>query len=245
MKVSIPTRYVVPWGTRASLRIYWYGYRTGPGIDDRYVYECPGPSGKGKSYHNAKRVLGDHQELNEQGGAVGALRLDHKVEDYADPLWPIVCEYCGAAVPDLPWQLPGAPYRDGQNVIRQIFTECLYQGVADGKVGELEVGDLFYATWYGCADRGGACIHGWTNCDGRHLMCVLPTRDFPWDIDGRASNCDQKDETTHRCWVRHGKPEAGELVHVDKVGHTCGAGAGSIQIEGFHGFLHHGKITNT
>ena len=86
----------------------------------------------------------------------------------------------------------------------------------------------------------------WDNCDGKHLYCMCPDKDWPeghpWNIDGRASNCTMKDERTHRCWVRHGDPAIPGQLHVDKKGHTCAAGAGSIAISGFHGFLHNGEL---
>lgn len=56
-----------------------------------------------------------------------------------------------------------------------------------------------------------------------------------------ARNCTMPDDTTHKCWVRHGRPEDGSL-HVDKNGHTCGAGAGSIDTGKWHGFLHNGEL---
>jgi hypothetical protein len=71
-------------------------------------------------------------------------------------------------------------------------------------------------------------------------MVVLPNGHI-WDVDGRASNCDMKEDRTHRCWVRHGDPPN---VHVDKNGHTCHAGAGSILSGNYHGFLHNGELTN-
>lgn len=91
------------------------------------------------------------------------------------------------------------------------------------------------------AARGYGCP--WTNCDGRHPICILPPDNHPWNIDSRASNCDQKDETTHRCWVRHGDPAVPGSLHVDKAGHTCNAGAGSIAVDGYHGHLHNGHLT--
>jgi hypothetical protein len=77
------------------------------------------------------------------------------------------------------------------------------------------------------------------------LICIVPCSRHKsgttwWHIDGRASNCTMPGDTEHRCWVRHG--EDGGVIHVDKNGHTCAAGAGSIQVEGFHGFLHHGVL---
>lgn len=81
----------------------------------------------------------------------------------------------------------------------------------------------------------------WGNCDGRHLLVILPDMSH-WNVDGRASNCDMKDDRVHRCWVRHGRPEDGSL-HVDKAGLTCHAGAGSILAHnGWHGFLHNGAL---
>lgn len=94
----------------------------------------------------------------------------------------------------------------------------------------------------------GACYdsphyHDWrVGPDGRSLSVVLPNGDH-WFIDNRASNCTMKDDDAHRCWVRHGRPEDGTL-HVDKNGHTCAAGAGSIAVPGYHGFLHNGFLTD-
>jgi len=104
--------------------------------------------------------------------------------------------------------------------------------------GDSQVGDVYFTP---CS---GHC--SWDNCDGQHLICLCPgTKDWPhpWQIDGRASNCMMPDERTHRCWVRHGDPRVPGELHVDKAGHTCAAGAGSIQIPGgWHGHLHHGEL---
>jgi hypothetical protein len=74
--------------------------------------------------------------------------------------------------------------------------------------------------------------------DNRILCVKTPGGD--WNIDAFADNCTRKGEE-HACWVRHGKPEDGTL-HVDKNGDTCAAGAGSIIIGGWHGFLHNGQL---
>lgn len=83
--------------------------------------------------------------------------------------------------------------------------------------------------------------------DGKSIVCVVPyKRDGTlndttwWHIDSRANNCTMPEDKEHRCWCRHGT--VGETVHVDKVGNTCAAGAGSIGVPGFHGFLHHGVL---
>jgi hypothetical protein len=77
--------------------------------------------------------------------------------------------------------------------------------------------------------------------DGLSIYCRLPGG-HSWLIDGRASNCTMPEDKDHRCWVRHGT--VGEKLHVDKNGKTCAAGAGSIAIEGYHGFLHNGELTD-
>jgi hypothetical protein len=61
---------------------------------------------------------------------------------------------------------------------------------------------------------------------------------------GETEGGDYEGDKTHRCWVRHGDPDKGEPVHVDKAGHTCAAGAGSIATPGYHGFLHNGQLTS-
>lgn len=106
---------------------------------------------------------------------------------------------------------------------------------------EFGVGAMWFAYW-GFKNRE------WQNETGPHLYvrCPngpadaagrIPTRD--WDVDARASNCTLPEDKLHRCWVRHGSPPA---VHVDKSGHTCSAGAGSIALPGWHGFLRNGML---
>src|SRR3954471_15087209 len=75
--------------------------------------------------------------------------------------------------------------------------------------------------------------------DGRTLFVKTPGG--VWCPDGRASNCGRPDDEVHYCWVRHGVPP---LVTVDKIGDTCVAGAGSIMIDTYHGFLRNGELTN-
>lgn len=89
------------------------------------------------------------------------------------------------------------------------------------------------------AGRGGS--------DGCNVVCVCPTTSPPrkgeagrWYVDSRASNCTKRDDDVHRCWVRHGT--VGERLTADKAGNTCAAGAGSIQMAGWHGFLKNGVL---
>lgn len=76
--------------------------------------------------------------------------------------------------------------------------------------------------------------------DGLAICCRLPGP-HTWMIDGRASNCTMPDDREHRCWIRHGT--VGDKLTVDKAGLTCAAGAGSILVEGYHGFLQNGELT--
>lgn len=75
--------------------------------------------------------------------------------------------------------------------------------------------------------------------DGLAIAVILPTR-HSWYIDSRASNCTMPDDKVHKCWIRHGT--VGERLTVDKRGLTCKAGAGSIQVPGYHGFLEDGRL---
>lgn len=87
----------------------------------------------------------------------------------------------------------------------------------------------------------------WNNDDGRHLIVQLPGRatdgsvgmSHRWDVDSRCSNCTLPDDRMHRCWIRTGEPPR---VSAGKAGYTCSAGAGSIRIEWWHGFLVDGVL---
>ena len=101
---------------------------------------------------------------------------------------------------------------------------------------EFGVGAMWRATWY---PRNMT----WNNETEPHLIVCCPngpeaTRD--WDIDSRASNCGLPEDRLHRCWVRRGEPPN---LTVDKAGVTCAAGAGSIALPNWHGFLRNGELT--
>lgn len=92
------------------------------------------------------------------------------------------------------------------------------------------VGAIIRATW--CEDVPEYC-----GTDGKSYIVRTPGGD--WYIDSRASNCTMKDDNTHKCWCRHG--EAPNFT-VDKNCTTCAAGAGSISIGKYHGFLRGGFL---
>jgi hypothetical protein len=142
---------------------------------------------------------------------------------YDDLRWPTHCA-CGYEFPD--------------SVGRQFFPEELY-----GREGTAELvtlrnaphGAMWYATWM--EDYPAMC-----GPDGKALVVKVHGRE--WLVDSRASNCTMPDDNVHKCWIRHGSPPN---VTVDKQGHTCAAGAGSIWVgmnspDGWHGFLRNGFL---
>lgn len=139
--------------------------------------------------------------------------LGGKVEDYPFDQWPTHCD-CGEPVPV-------------DNITKQIHRKTLY----DTPSGKLEPGNLYWVSYL-------PENMYWDNHKGPHLHAILPNG-YGWNIDSRASNCTKPEDRTHRCWVRHGEVPN---IHVDKNGHTCSAGAGSIIGGDWHGFLHHGQF---
>lgn len=105
---------------------------------------------------------------------------------------------------------------------------------------EFGAGAMYYANWMRYTDAEGKerWSWEWDNQTGPPLIVITPGGE--WDIDSRASNCTMPKDRLHRCWIRHGEPPH---VHVDKNGHTCAAGAGSILAGSYHGFLHDGYLT--
>jgi len=134
--------------------------------------------------------------------------------------WPTHCEVCGEPVPE---------------EANSYASQTRFYNTESGRP---EPGDMFWAPWYHGEDKKFHCQ--WDNCDDPrgHLIVVLPNG-HQWDTDGRASNCTMKEDRLHRCWCRHGEPPN---IHVDKNGHTCQAGAGSIMAGNYHGFLHNGEL---
>lgn len=116
---------------------------------------------------------------------------------------------------------------------RQTFTERLWRRTDTGELFTLKEappGSIYRASWM---------EPQWAGADGHSYVAICPNG-RPWNIDGPASNCTMPGELTHRCWIRHGAPPN---FTVDKNGHTCAAGAGSIQAGDYHGFLRNGVFT--
>lgn len=222
-------RFIKQVGVRGQLRIYWDGTRAtsvepcdqcpGGHVKTEYADSCPNSYGKGRpGIHNALVPLGDKLGTED-------FKAFGEVADYPEERWPTVCSDCGAPVPKAEAE-PKAVGEAGVMLRRQVFVSRLY----DSPSGQPEAGDVYQLRWH----DPGECPY-WDNCDGTHTYGILPNG-HTWDMDSRASNCDKKADRTHRCWVKQGSAEAGSL-DVGKGGNTCGAGAGSILVDGWHGFL--------
>jgi hypothetical protein len=121
---------------------------------------------------------------------------------------------------------------------------------------ELPIGSMY---WWECMDvhhdEAGNEIgrykgNGqWNNDDGRHLIVIVPGYRDPatgiwsphrWDVDSRCNNCGSPNDRVHRCWVRHG--EVPRITVGKGPGPSCNAGAGSIMVGEWHGFLQDGIL---
>jgi hypothetical protein len=219
-----PVRFVQKIRTEAYWRVYW--------TDKENLCK------DGRDFHDALNLID-----------VGPLH-DHTFAKHRElilPNWPTKCERCERAVPNSYEQRYAKPYETTAHY--HIF----YQEIFNTASGRPEPGDLYYEDLcLRLKDRDtipGICHQthkAWTNCDGIHLHGVLPSGHV-WDIDSRCNNCLSPDDTEHRCWIRHGRPELGELITVDKNGKTCRAGGGSIDckargnLPAWHGFLKYGE----
>lgn len=132
---------------------------------------------------------------------------------------------------------PAPPAHTGPAYTRPGFVMPLT--VVDAAMPNKPPGSVFIRHWH----KDEPCPY-WDNCNGDHVTVVLPNGRW-WDVMARASNCDLRDDKTHRCWVLRGSLEDLSTLTVDKDGHTCGAGQGSIQADDFHGFLRGGQLEAT
>jgi hypothetical protein len=218
----------------------------------RYVSAESAPKCPGKfSYHNAQAFIGELPMTRDANGYLESISPDKYADD---PRWPAKCEACG--------------YEFGLMDEFQVFREEIYRRVDNGAemtLREAPAGAIWNAFWLADAP----C---WRGPDGMALICRLPGM-IDWHIDGVASNCDSpckncgkpmflhntksqiegqpnaancreyEDAHPHKCWIRSGTPPN---VSVGKgtAGQSCGAGAGSIAVPGWHGFLRNGALVS-
>lgn len=178
-----------------------------------YEDKCPVNS----SYHNARVFIGDQPAALCRH--IDGQPVHGDVYPHADPSWPTHC---------------GCGYRFKDTDAWQYSPETIYACKANGlrtTLREAPVGAMWWATWLEDTDFVGL--------DGKSLVVRLPNN-HDWHVDSRAGNCTLPKDRVHKCWCRHG---AAPLITVDKNGHTCSAGAGSIQTSNWHGFLRNGYLT--
>ena len=117
----------------------------------------------------------------------------------------------------------------------QVFPESEYHRTDNGELTTIQksgVGAIWRAPWFEeCKE--------YTGKDGKSYVCRTPGGE--WMIDSRAANCTLPEDNNHKCWCRHGEVPN---FTVDKIGDTCQAGAGSILMGMYHGFLINGELTN-
>lgn len=174
-------------------------------------------SHSGLGVHNASIDIGRDKSdsyLTQDGHVWGSISHSHD-----DERWPTHCA-CGYFFSDEDeWQC-------------NVDIEYTSQDKSwVGTLHELPVGAMYYAPWLEGHKR-------WCGPDGKSLWVMTPGG--LWSPDQKASNCTKKDDHEHKCWIRHGAPPN---ITVDKNGNTCGAGAGSIVIRDYHGFLQNGELT--
>lgn len=183
------------------------------------VGRCPS---SGLGYHNAEVEIGNASARVEGDDFVIAAP---DISDHGDSRWPTACT-CGYV------------FQEGDHW--QTGTSVFWIG-PDGSqrpLHEWGTGAMFDAFWMGG--------YGSVNGDGPAWSVICPGPGGGagriWHIGSEASNCTRKGED-HDCWCCHG--EAPKLT-VDKQPEpgrsTCEAGAGSIIVGDWHGFLRDGFL---
>lgn len=231
---NIPVFFIEPTGrTRISLR----RYRSTRNEDAK---KCPLPHG----YHNKLVFITEAPERKSPEGWIEEVSVDVYQDDSR---WPAKCD-CG-------YEFNPNDEADKD----QVSQDSIYRRTDNGQemtLQEAGVGAIWNAWWM--VERGSKTV----GADGMCLVCKMPGG-HDWMIDGVASNCDSpckycgiprhahpegnksghhyEDAHPHNCWIRHGTPPN---LTVDKNGVTCGAGAGSIVVPGWHGFLTNGKLVS-
>lgn len=182
-------------------------------LSDNRVEKCS----NGNTYHNASGpIIGETQD-NKDDDTICNNPPPKPKDD--DPRWPVKCDHCEYV------------FKDEDH--RQVSGDALYKNTETGDTRTLidfDAGAMWFQNWY---------LHFYEpGPDGNCLMCKLPGG-YDWCIDGEANNCTRPGDKTHKCWVREGVPPN---VTAGKNGNTCSAGAGSIAVPGYHGFLRNGYL---
>lgn len=190
-----------------------YSHRTGDG------WGCE------SGYHDALTYTEHAPALVDESG-----RYSSPPEaDRSDPRWPTTCSRCDYCFTETDaWQ--SWSQRIYERAGGQQFVLHASAGADVLDAPSAPPGAMWNADWI-----------PWAKSDDGICLTVRLPNNHDWIVDVEASNCTRKGEP-HACWVRHGNPRT-EPVTVDKQGDTCAAGAGSIAVPGYHGFLVQGVLT--
>lgn len=243
MSASYPCFFIEPTGRR---KLFLRRYRSSATNDN----PC---TGAGRSYHDARVFIGEDEEKRTEEGYVEAV-VQGSYED--DPRWPAKCDACD-------YQFNPADEADQD----QVFGESIYRRADTGELMTLHdapPGAIWNAFWYVDWHKGpdGLCLvcrmpggHDWmidgraSNCDSICGNCGKPYHCCTaMNADKVKSpnevRCKGFVEThPHQCWVRTGTVLPMTLdVTKGAPGESCHAGAGSIVVPGWHGFLRHGVL---
>lgn len=196
--------------------------------------KCPS-NARGWDTHDTEIAVGTIPAIFDDKGCYSHA----DVKDFKDdPRWPKAC-ICGYEFKSTDeWQVFGSLLYKVAGNETQLYT-----------LRDAPVGAIWESKWL---------IDFCHGPDGKSYTCRIPSEDkhYDWNIDGTCSNCtepcgkchrEKKDcacesflsSDPHNCWIRHGTPPN---FTVDKQGHTCRAGAGSIITDGWHGFLRNGQL---
>lgn len=171
------------------------------------------------AYHNGMTFVQDVLVEKSEDGCIKEPKLDITKDDAR---WPVKCDYCDYLFVDTDR--------------RQEFTDQLYSNGTDiWPLRDLPPGAMYLADWW-------SQDHFWDNGEGKPSLIVKLPNGHEWNVDSRCNNCTLPDDRTHRCWIRTGEPPN---VTVGKgPGATCSAGAGSVQVPEWHGFLRNGELVS-
>lgn len=98
-------------------------------------------------------------------------------------------------------------------------------------LSELPAGAMWFADWYEQLFN-----------PQLEFSLIVKTPGGDWHVDQQSSNCtmpEDRQQEKHHCWIIEGEIPN---ITVSKNGITCGAGAGSILIGNYHGFLRNGYL---
>lgn len=248
---GIQTFFIVPAGlVRVWLRRY---------LASDEGKKCPGKY----KYHNAMALVGDVASRKDAKGYLEYIDVSVYNDD---PRWPAKCDYC-----DYHFGIDDQFQVFQNELMRRADGTGELMTCEDAQIGA--IWDAWWMGKWHHGPDGKALYckvpgnHDWgidgraSNCDSPCANCGRPYRDHQ---DLPCANCGRlqsdhskqdcpnhfrnpcagnyKDARPHKCWVRSGPPEC-LTVGKGGPGESCGAGAGSIMVPGWHGFLRNGVLT--